>query len=208
VNATPATKSDVRIGLFTADGTGGLMITSDENDGGVITADSTVNGFTYSVASNGRVTITGGSGTPPILYLVDNNKAFFLGIDGSVGFGFLEPQSGGQFGSFSISGDYFLGVAPPAVTASTTSSGIGVASHPCGGFFRRCFNNLFLKQDNSASNGTLSSGGASNTSFTVFANGRATTTNTSVIYVISPSKFVRIDESTGDVAPTVSIFEK
>jgi hypothetical protein len=208
VNATPATKSDVRIGLFTADGSGGLTIVSDENDGGVITANNTTSGLTYAVASNGRVTITGGTGAPPILYLVDTNKAFLLGANGSVGFGFLEPQSGGQFGSFSITGDYFFGVAPPAVTASTTSSGIGVASHPCGGFFRRCFNNLHVTQDNSLSNGTLGSGGSSNTSFTVFANGRATTTNTSVIYLISTSKFVRIDESTADIAPTVSISDR
>jgi hypothetical protein len=207
--ASPAAKSDVRAGQFVPNGTGGLMITFDENDGGVITADSTVNGFTYSVASNGRVAITGGSGTPPILYLVDNNKAFFLGADGSVGFGFLEPQSGAPFGLFSLSGTFFSGVAPPAVTASTTSSGIGVASHPCGFFFpRRCFNNLHVTQDNSLSNGTLGSGGSSNTSFTLFSNGRATTTNTSVIYLISPKKFVRIDESTPDVAPTVSIFEQ
>jgi hypothetical protein len=207
--ASPAAKSDVRAGQFVPNGTGGLMITSDENDGGVITADSTVNGFTYSVASNGRVTITGGSGTPPILYLVDNNKAFFLGADSSVGFGFLEPQSGGQFGSFSITGDYFFGVAPPAATASTTSSGIGVASHPCRFFFpRRCFNNLHVTQDESLSNGTLGPGGSSNTLFTVFANGRTTTMDTSVIYIISPSKFVRIDESTADVAPTVTIFDR
>jgi hypothetical protein len=207
VNATPATKSDVRIGLFTADGSGGLTIVSDENDGGSITANNTTSGFTYAVASNGRVTITGGSGSPPILYLVDTNKAFFLGADGSVGFGFLEPQSSGTFGSFSITGTYFSGVAPPAVTASTTSSGIGVASHPCGGFFRRCFNTLRVTQDSSANNGTLTPGGTGSSNFTVSPNGR-TTMNNAVIYLISTSKFVRIDESTADTAPTVSISDR
>jgi hypothetical protein len=123
-----------------------------------------------------------------------------------VGFGFLEPQSGAPFSLFPLGGAFFSGVAPPAVTASTVSSGIGVARRRC--VFRRCFNNLGVTQDSSASNGTLTLGGASNTFFNAAPNGRTTTGNSAVIYLISPSKFVRIDEVTGDVAPTVSIFEQ
>jgi hypothetical protein len=209
VKAASTTQSDVRIGQFAPNGSGSLAITSDENDGGVITANSTTSGLTYSVASNGRVTLSGGSGSQPILYLVDTNKAFFLGADASVGFGFLEPQSGGSFGPFSITGNYFSGVAPPAVTPSTVSSGVGIANH-----FRRCrffcgpINTLSVTQDSSSSNGTLTSGGTGFSQFVVSLSGRTITTNGAVIYIISPSKFVRIDESTADVAPTVSIFEK
>jgi hypothetical protein len=208
-SAALTTQSDVRIGLFAPNGNGGVAITSDENDGGTITANNTTSGLTYAVASDGRVTITGGAGTPPILYLVDTNKAFLLGADKSVGFGFLEPQSGAPFNNFSLGGTYFFGVAPPAVTASTVSSGVGDATH-----FRRCrffcppISALTVTQDSSAINGTLTLGGTSNASFTVSANGRTTTTDTSVIYLISPSKFVRIDEMTTDVTPTVSIFEQ
>ena len=204
---SPATQSDVRIGLFTANGSGSLTILSDENDGGAITADNTTSGLTYSVASNGRVTITGGSGSQPILYLVDTNKAFFLGADGNVGSGFLEPQSGEPFTAFSLSGNFFFGVAPPAVTASTVSSGVGRATNFCGYRFFFCRHILGVTQDSSASNGTLTSGGATSSNFAVSPNGR-TTMNNAVIYLISPSKFVRIDENTTDVAPTVSIFEK
>jgi hypothetical protein len=208
-SASPTTQSDLGIGLFTANGTGGLTIVSDENDGGTITTNKTISGFTYSVASNGRVTITGGAATPPILYLVDNNKAFVLGANASVGSGFLEPQSGGPFTSFSLSGTFSFGVAPPAVTASTVSSGVATASNGCFRFFFgfRCFHTLRVTQDSSASNGTLTSGATSSVGFTVSSNGR-TTMNNAVIYIISPSKFVRIDEITTDVAPTVSIFEK
>jgi hypothetical protein len=208
VNAASTTQSNVQIGLFTANGTGSLNITSDENDGGTITTDKTTSGLTYSVASNGRITITGGTGAPPILYLVDTNKAFVLGTDGSVGFGFLEAQSGAPFSAFSLSGTFFSGVAPQAVAVPTVSSGLGFATNSCGGFFRRCFHILRVAQDSSASNGTLTSGATSFSNFNVFSNGRATTTNGAVIYLISPSKFVRIDENTSDVAPTVSIFEK
>ncbi|MFI5058816.1 MAG: beta strand repeat-containing protein [Candidatus Acidiferrales bacterium] len=202
--ASPTTQSDVRIGLFSANGSGGLSITSDENDGGSFTIDNTISNLTYSVASNGRVTITGGSGSQPILYLVGTNKAFFLGAGASVGFGFLEPQSAGSFGSLSITGTYFFGVAPPAVTASTVSSGFGTATHGRFRFF--FFNTLRVTQDSSVSNGTLTSGATSFSNFNVFSNRRTTTGNGSVIYLISPSKFVQIHQS--DVAPTVSIFEK
>jgi hypothetical protein len=206
--ASPTTQANVQIGLFTADGSGGLTIVSDENDGGSITANNTTSGLTYAVASNGRVTITGGSGTPPILYLVDTNKAFLLGANGSVGFGFLEPQSGAPFGLSSLGGTFFSGVAPPAVTASTVSSGVGMATTGCIRFpFPRCFHTLRVTQDSSANNGTLGSGVTSFSQFTVTSNGR-TTVNNAAIYLISTSKFVRIDESTADIAPTVSISDR
>jgi len=211
-SASPTTQANVQIGLFTANGSGSLSITSDENDGGSITTDKTTSGLAYSVDPDGRVTITGGAGTPPILYLVDNNKAFFLGADAMVGLGFLEPQSGAPFGLFSLGGSFFFGVAPPAVTASTVSSGLGRAFNgQCGGFFpfpRRVCHNLTVTQDSSASSGTLTLGVRSFSNFTVSPNGRTTTGNASVIYLISAKKFVRIDQSPGDVAPTVSIFEQ
>jgi hypothetical protein len=267
VNAASATtQSNVEIGLFSPDGNGGLSLTFDENNGGTITSNTTTSGLTYSVASNGRVAISGGTGSQPILYLVDTNKAFFLGTGGSVGFGFLEPQSGGS----SIQGKYFFGVAPPAVTASTVSSGAGFAfSRPgtassststfsvsevttalaAAGYWlslaflvvllalvaslrRRgsrighalassvallavlglagCVFVLTLKvtQDSSSSSGTLTSEGVGSCNLTVSSNGRTTCTNSSVIYIISPNKFVQIDASATDTAATVQIFEK
>jgi hypothetical protein len=208
VNAASTAQSNVQIGLFSANGSGGLTIISDENDGGSITANNTTSGLTYSVASNGRVTITGGSGSHPILYLVDKNKAFLLGADGSVGFGFLEPQSGGPFTAFSLSGTFFLGVAPPAVTASTVSSGLGMAFNSFSIFpFRRVFHTLRVTQDSSLSDGTLTLKGTGSSNFTVAPNGR-TAVGAGVIYLISPSKFVLIGTIATGTAPTVSIFER
>jgi hypothetical protein len=273
-SASPATRSNVEIGLFSPDGNGGLSLTFDENNGGTITSNTTTSGLTYSIASNGRIAISGGTGSNPILYLVDTNKAFFLDTGGSVGFGFLEPQSRG----LSISGKYFFGAAPPAVTGSTVSS--GVASHTfrrtasvstrnaisrgvtpsalrvdaattasaaawrwsllalctvlgalvaCSG--RRVFRNarvcilagiallvilgpagcpsfLNVTQDSSSSGGTLTVAGTASSQLTSGSNGRTTTSNSGVIYIISPNKFVLIDESTTDMAPTVQIFER
>jgi hypothetical protein len=129
VNAASATtQSNVEIGLFSPDGNGGLSLIFDENNGGTITSNTTTSGLTYSVASNGRVAISGGIGSQPILYLVDTNKAFLLDTGGSVGFGFVEPQSGGPFSGSSIKGKYFFGAAQPAVSASTVSSGVATGA--------------------------------------------------------------------------------
>ena len=271
VNAASAiTQSNVKIGLFSPDGNGGLSMTFDQNNGGTITSNSTTSGLTYSVASNGRVIVSGGSGSQLILYLVDTNRAFFLDMDGSVGFGFVEPQSGAPFSISFIKGNYAFGVAPPAVSASTVSSGAAFAFvHPGGAApstsmlsasgvttalaaawywwplalfivllvlvasSRRrgsriqralvssaallavlglagCVFTLTLKvtQDSSSSSGTLTSAGTGSSNLTVSSNGRTTATNSAVIYIISPNKFVLIDESTSDTAPTVSIFEQ
>ncbi len=278
VNAASATaQSNVKIGLFSPDGNGGLGTTFDDNKGGTITSNTATSGLTYSVASNGRVAISGGTGSQPILYLVDTNKAFFLDTGGSVGFGFLEPQSGGPFSSSSIRGNYFFGAAPPAVSASTVSSGVatgairlaanalsrgpapsvshsafgvGVATTASAAAWRwsllalctvlcalvacsrrRVFRNArigilagiallvilgpagcprFLKvtQDSSSSSGTLTVAGAGSSQLTVSSSGRTTTTNSGVIYIISPSRFVLLDASTTDTAPTVQIFEQ
>src|SRR2546430_383923 len=127
--ASSKNQSKIQIRLFTPDEIRGLSLTFDENNGGTITSNTTTSGLTYSVAPNGRVAISGGTGSQPILYLVDTNKAFFLDTAGSVGFGFVEPQSGGPFFNSSINGKYFLGAAPPAVTASTVSSGVATAAN-------------------------------------------------------------------------------
>jgi hypothetical protein len=255
--ASATTRSNVEIGLFSPDGNGALSLTFDQNDGGVITSNTTTSGLTYSVASNGRVAISGGTGSQPILYVVDTNKAFFLDTGGSVGLGFLEPQSGGPFSSLSIRGQYFFGVEPPAVTASTVSCGAALAlrtiaattaltaawywppltlfavllvlvassrrrgSRICYALagstallavlgLAGCVSVLTLKvtQDSSSSSGTLTSAVPGRSNLTVSSNGRTTTTNSGVIYIISPNKFVLLDTSVNDAAPTVQIFEQ
>jgi hypothetical protein len=269
VNAASATtQSNVEIGLFSPDGNGGLSLTFDENNGGTITSNTTKSGLTYSVASNGRVVISGGTGSQPILYLVDTNKAFFLDTGGSVGFGFVEPQSGGPFSGSSIKGKYFLGAVQPAVSASTVSSGIatgavrlvpsaasqsvfgaGGATTAPGPAWHLPFLTLFAvlcvaaaasrrrgfktapilagtvllvlgltgcktalvlteTQDSSSSNGTLTAAGIGSSQLTVSSSGRTTTTNSSVIYIVSPSKLVLVDTTATDTAPTVLIFEQ
>ena len=74
----------------------------------------------YSVASNGRVTLAE-SGfqnsqtqqtLQPVLYMVSNNEAFIVGTDAAVSFGFMTAQSG-PFTDASLSGTYAGGSLAP-----------------------------------------------------------------------------------------------
>jgi hypothetical protein len=62
----------VLVGLLNADGAGNSTLTDDKNDGGTVTSE-TMNA-TYSVASDGAVTITGGRNLT--IYLVGPNQGF------------------------------------------------------------------------------------------------------------------------------------
>jgi Putative Ig domain len=93
--STPPT-ADVQVGLLAFPSVGNFTINNDENDGGTISSNS-ISG-TYSVASNGRVTLpSGGGGHSPVFYLVKPGKGFMVGTDSSVTAGSFEPQSPGPF---------------------------------------------------------------------------------------------------------------
>ncbi len=67
----------------------------------------------YSVAANGRVTLTGAGNHPPELYMIAKNQAFVLGTDGIVSFGTLTPQQAITFSDSSFSGNYLGGSEQP-----------------------------------------------------------------------------------------------
>ena len=68
---------DVTLGLATADGNGNLGVVYDEYKGQLLTPQ-TFNG-TYSVdATSGRVALKS-TGSPTVLYLLNDNEAFVLG---------------------------------------------------------------------------------------------------------------------------------
>jgi hypothetical protein len=96
---------DVTGGLFTANGSGSASIGFDDNHGGILSTET--GSGTYSVASNGRVTLTGiGGNHQPVFYLVSQNQGFIIGTDNAVAFGQFYPQSGSSFNNASISGMY------------------------------------------------------------------------------------------------------
>ena len=113
-NNSPATV-DVSAGLVTTNGTGtSFSVTIDDNDGGTVTQQESLSG-TYSVASNGRVTVSlPGENHPPVLYMIAKNQAFVIGTNGNkVEIGTLTPQTGSNFTNASLSGNYYGGSQPP-----------------------------------------------------------------------------------------------
>ena len=112
---------DIVLGLLTTDGQGNGSISYDENVGGTLNQQQTAQG-TYSVASSGRVTLTGfGSGTPPVFYIVRKNQGFVVGQDASVASGFFLEQTGAPFNNASAIGNYWGGSYMPVAAGVTDS---------------------------------------------------------------------------------------
>jgi hypothetical protein len=108
--ASDSTFSTVIGGLLTADGAGN--ITSgilDSDDNGTVVGDTSFTG-TYTVASNGRGTITNtvGTTTMQLAAYFTSNSVLFLEIDGTVQLGgrLLLQTGAGSFTAASLSGNY------------------------------------------------------------------------------------------------------
>ncbi len=127
---------DAQIGVMTFDGNGNITRSgidslpgyfTDENNAGTASQNS-YNG-TYSVASNGRVTVTLTSAPyQPVWYLVTKNQGFVLGSDPSVTSGQFSPQTGAPYTIASLLGSYLGGTITPV--SSNITNEIDVAGTP------------------------------------------------------------------------------
>jgi len=174
---------DVQLDLTTFDGVGNLAVAGDENDGGTATSNSL--SVTYSVASNGRVTVTGGN-HPPFFYLVGSNQGFAMNFSSAVQTGYFEPQTATGFSLGSLNGTYAFGVLAPLTnngsdsTAVVTFTGTGSVSGT---------------QDQNGQ-GNLGPDNILSATYTVGSNGRAVLGaggSGSILYIISPTKALMID---------------
>jgi hypothetical protein len=182
----------VLVGLLNPDGAGNFTLTDNKNDGGTITSEA-LNG-SYSVASDGAVTITGGKN--PTIYLVGPNQGF---VSDNVTFslGFLQPQT-----ATSVAGSYAYNTMIGAVPGKVES---GMATLGANGDITLDINN----------GGDPSTFQTFTGMYTIGSDGKGTITITSPsaktlqMYVVSPRKFVVIDSlDPGDVAPAVFEFSQ
>jgi hypothetical protein len=178
------------------DGVSTLTYSFDRNYDGIFTAGSS--SFTYAVAANGRVTLTGPSGVP-VVYLVTRNKGFIVGTDVNVLSGFFENQSGGPFSNTSLSGTYAGGSVTPV--DSTVSDEVDEFVVSSVGYFD--------VTSDSSTGGGLTPQNLIFGAYLVAASGRVSArigrNTAAVFYIVSPTKFVGF----GTVAkPGLVIFDQ
>jgi hypothetical protein len=193
-------------GLFTANGSGAFSLTYDENYCRAHNSLDATPG-TYSVASNGRTSITIG-GFSLVAYLMNLNQIFLFVSDPNVLFGLGEPQAAGSLTNSALKGPYAGFATNPAAFGVVVFSGEFTAdgATPTG--------DMTGTEDIGDPSGPVS-GAAFRATYSVFpsaTNGRETMTVTSgtggdaMIYMISPSKFVAV--SLNDPNPAVLMFEQ
>jgi len=192
-------------GLLTANGSGALSLTYDENFCRAPNSVTAAPG-TYSVAGNGRASITIG-GYSLVAYLVNANQIFLFVSDSNVLFGLGEPQAAGPFTNSALKGAY------AGFATNPVGFGVAVFSGQFSADGATPTGNITGTEDISTSNGPVS-GAAFRATYSVASsptNGRGMMTITSgsggnaVIYMISASKFVAVPLN--DPNPAVWDFE-
>jgi hypothetical protein len=192
-------------GLLTTNGSGALSLTYDEN---FCRAPNSVTGAagTYSVASDGRASITIG-GYSLVAYLVNSNQIFLFVSDSNVLFGVGERQAAMSFTNNTLKGTYAGYAINPVGFGVVVFSGEFAAdgASPSG--------NMTGTEDIGVPSGP-NPGVAFKATYSVASsptNGRGTMTVTSgtggnaIIYMISPSRFVAVSQN--DPNPAILDFE-
>jgi hypothetical protein len=190
-------------GLITTHGTETFTLSADQNQGG--TMNTVSESGTYNVFPNGRVTLTftGGSGAP-VFYLVAKNQAFVVGTNLGVDSGVMEPQTGSNFTTGALNGNYAGGSQPPQNAnvneEADTLNGNGEGT-------------LTGTSDTNSSGGPASA--AVSATYTVSGNGRVVVSRSGIpvtyLYMISTSQFVALPVSSTqnpDADPTLIDFHQ
>jgi len=203
-----------QVGVASVNGTA-LTVELDENDSGTLTTQLYTP--TYSVASNGRMTLTGAGQNPPVFYFYGQNKAFVVGTDGTASFGMVTGQSATSFTNTALSGYYLGGSQPP----TTDGGGVSVTSLDINNANQMVSGNNFA---NGGQSGSFSASyctaswasGSSDNLCTSSSNGRVqicgSISGTScqsmqgIVYIISDTQFVYMDASGENEFPGLADF--
>jgi len=179
------------VGLLTPNAAGSATQVLDTNSGGTYSPMQS-SSFTYSVAANGRVAISG-IAQPPVYYLWAPNHGYIVGTDSAATHGTLEPQAAGPFGNTLLSGTYAYG---------TEGTGVGGRLTAVGATTFDGMQNVQGTEDDSSPAGLVPNKPVSNTQYlfssTSTVPGRGTmdvnnSINPSVAYIVSANKVIYIN---------------
>jgi hypothetical protein len=194
---TSGGSADVTVGVGNSNG-GGSLSALNLFEKSADNPISTMSGAaTYSVAANGRTTITGVFPNAPVIYLSATNQGFILGGGVTAPSGIVEPQSAGPFSNNSVSGAYFLGTETPGCECVPEESGVATANG-AGGLTGTLDSGRFggLLQGNQPLPVSL---------YSVSSDGTGNVGASTALIVVSPNKFLWMDAS---INPAVTILEK
>jgi hypothetical protein len=206
--SSPSSGAVVSVATATADGISNLTLTSYEDRLGAWQGTPPLNvACTYTVTTNGQVSLTGSSCgiNPPVLFLTAPNTGLLVDAALGVDVGAFEPQAAGPFSNSSLSGAFFAGLAEVvsqsigtlSVSEMTMAPGSGAAGSAGG---TETFTSTTSQTEDSPITDT----------YTVNADGTFTTGSSSgavVGIVINSNQFVMIDDVTSTY-PILLIVEK
>jgi hypothetical protein len=188
-------------GVFTTDGAGNITAgTVDFVQDTTLNPDLTVTGGTYTLASNGRgvlnLTLSGGTISPQIFWMVNSTRAFFLVNSGAgVEDGTYTLQTGAPFSALTTQAAFVM----DGFDSGGLKDRVGVFAPTGAGTLNwNQASNSFLPTSGSGAVSTLGTTGT----YQVSANGRVTATinnvNTAspgmVFYLSSPNTGVMVEE--------------
>lgn len=191
------TGSDAELLMISVPTSGTLNVSHDQNNNGTIKS-GTLGSFSYTVASNGRVSL--GSGAP-VFYLYNTGAAFGVSNPGSsenAGLITFEPQAAIVFNSSTLNGSFIIGTNAPPVSEGVTSGVLSISSGSGN-----------ITTDHSDPSGTLTSGQSNSFTMTVDSTGRvvigSSGQSTTVLYIISAQKALAVDVKSGNTHPTINV---
>ena len=183
----------------------------DQNSDGVITSNAPLSGQILGPDSSGHGTLSFQVGSGPsndyAFQLVQPNQAFLIEInagDGAVTHGSMEGQSA-SLSRASLNGPYALGTASPAACGCTSIAGVVTLDGA---------NGKFIGARDTSRPGGVSPRDSLSGTFDLSTLGRGPMTTVtpdlenSVIYAVSPDKFVSINVDPTVTLSVVTLFER
>ena len=198
-------KSSVLLAQLTGNGGSAINARVNGNDGGSISS-TTVSG-SYSVASNGRVSMSGLGSQLSVIYLISPNDGFVIGQDSAASSGLAEAQSAGPFTAASFASYFCIG---PPLTGSPIAGG-GSTSVFVGSILADGVSSISGKIGETTGSDTLALNLSMKGNYTVSSNGSGFISFGSptqlpsqfVFYLVSPTAVRAISAVPSDTQPSV-----